>query len=38
MGVKRCRRKAEDISARAVIMKETLLKLEGRMPMKKSVK
>jgi hypothetical protein len=38
MGVKRCRRKAENISAGAVIMKETLVKLEGRMQMKKNVK
>jgi hypothetical protein len=29
MGVKECRKKAEDISARAVIMKEAIVKLEG---------
>jgi hypothetical protein len=29
MGVKRCSKKGEDISARAVIMKEAIVKLEG---------
>jgi hypothetical protein len=29
MGVKRCRKKAEDVSAWAMILKEALVKLQG---------